>query len=87
MDMRCGMMWTGEGWVMVATRMFDDLLTMSPSPEVSAVRMRALSTQAHQSLSHFRAAIGDDDALRMWFEGLSDKQRSRLQDVCARMPR
>ena len=85
-DVRAGVLWSGDGWLLFTTRAFGDLLTLGHSPLLTDVSLRTLRGAAQRGLSAFTAAIGDDDALRLWFTGLSAEQQERLCFALARAP-
>lgn len=84
-DLRCGLMWAGDSWVLLTVTTYGELRAMNPSPPISDVQLHALRASAHHSQARFRSAI-EDDALRMWFAELSEEQVERMQHVLGRVP-
>ena len=83
-DVRCGVMWTGDAWVLVTTTAFGDLITLNTSPEITDAQVHAMRSAASHGRTHFLGSVGGNDELRMWFSQLSDEQHDRLQYVLGR---
>ena len=84
LNVQAGLMWTGEDWVLVVTRQFGDLLTMSHSPAINDVEVRALRGAAQVGLPQLREALGEE--VRLWLMACTEEEQERVRGALYSAP-